>query len=52
MQRTQAQHAAVRFVLCTSARTPELWWDALDCGISDVVTPPYSVSDVTRLMLP
>jgi len=52
MQRTQARHSAIRFVLCTAARTAELWWDALDCGISDILTPPYSVSDVTRLMLP
>jgi DNA-binding NtrC family response regulator len=52
MERTQAQHSGIRFVLCTAARTTELWWDALDCGVSDIVTPPYSVSDLTGLMLP
>ena len=52
IHRTQPQHSRTLFILCSATRTAELWWDALDCEISDILTPPYSVPDVMRMMLP
>lgn len=33
-------------VLLTSTRTAELWWDALECGVEDVLQAPFSASQL------
>src|SRR6516162_4897409 len=30
--------------LVSPASTPELWWDALECGVEDILPAPLSVS--------
>lgn len=31
-------------VLLSSTRTAELWWDALECGVEDILQAPLSAS--------
>ena len=35
---------AVPVALVSPASTPELWWDALECGVEDILPAPLSVS--------
>jgi DNA-binding NtrC family response regulator len=34
----------IPIVLVTSASTAELWWDALECGVEDILVAPLSAS--------
>ena len=34
----------VRLALVSQTRTSELWWDALECGVEDILLAPLSVS--------
>ena len=34
---------AVRLALVSPTRTSELWWDALECGVEDILLAPLSV---------
>jgi len=36
----------VRLALVSQIRTSELWWDALECGIEDILLAPLSVSRI------
>ena len=35
---------AMPVALVSPASTPELWWDALECGVEDILPAPLSVS--------
>ena len=35
---------SIPIVLLTSATTVELWWDALDCDVEDILSTPLSTS--------
>ena len=35
---------SVRVALVSPTRTSELWWDALECGVEDILLAPLSVS--------
>lgn len=35
---------AIPVALVSPASTPELWWDALECGVEDILPGPLSVS--------
>ena len=35
---------SVRLALVSQTRTSELWWDALECGVEDILLAPLSVS--------
>jgi hypothetical protein len=37
-------------VLVTSAITAELWWDALECGIDDILPGHLSASRLCQLL--
>ena len=37
-------------VLLSSARTAELWWDALECGVEDIVQAPISTSQLCKYL--
>jgi DNA-binding NtrC family response regulator len=37
VERIRDMDISVPVVLSTSSSTPELWWDALECGIVDIV---------------
>ena len=36
------RHSSIPVLLVSSTRTAELWWDALDCGVEDIIAAPLS----------
>jgi DNA-binding NtrC family response regulator len=40
----------IPIVLLTSASTAELWWDALECGVEDILMPPLSASRLCQFL--
>ena len=34
----------IRIALVSPVSNPELWWDALECGVEDILLPPLSSS--------
>jgi len=36
------RRASIPVLLKTSSSTAELWWDALECGIEDILVAPFS----------
>jgi DNA-binding NtrC family response regulator len=41
---------SVRVALVSPTRTSELWWDALECGVEDILLAPLSVSRVCEYL--
>ena len=37
-------------VLVSSTNTPELWWDALDCDVEDILPAPLSASRLCEVL--
>lgn len=37
-------------VLLTPASTAELWWDALECGVDEILLAPLKASPLNRLL--
>jgi DNA-binding NtrC family response regulator len=37
-------------VLVSSTSTPELWWDALDCDVEDILLAPVSASRLCEIL--
>jgi DNA-binding NtrC family response regulator len=37
-------------VLLSSTRTAELWWDALECGVEDILQAPLSTSQLSKYL--
>jgi DNA-binding NtrC family response regulator len=40
----------VRLALVSQTRTSELWWDALECGVEDILLAPLSVSRICEYL--
>ena len=40
----------VRVALVSPTRSPELWWDALECGVEDILLAPLSVSRICEYL--
>jgi DNA-binding NtrC family response regulator len=40
------RYASIPVLLTTSKSTPELWWDALDCGVKDILPAPLSTTQL------
>jgi DNA-binding NtrC family response regulator len=40
----------VRLALVSPTRTSELWWDALECGVEDILLAPLSVSRICEYL--
>jgi DNA-binding NtrC family response regulator len=40
----------VRVALVSPTRTSELWWDALECGVEDILLAPLSVSHLCEYL--
>jgi DNA-binding NtrC family response regulator len=38
------RYSSIPVLLVSSTRTAELWWDALDCGVEDILAAPLSAS--------
>lgn len=43
VERMRGNHICLPIVLTTSSSTAELWWDALECGIDDIL-PAYLIA--------
>jgi DNA-binding NtrC family response regulator len=42
--------SSIPVVLVTSASTAELWWDALDCDVEDILLAPLSASRLCEVL--
>jgi DNA-binding NtrC family response regulator len=36
------RHSSIPVLLVSSSNTAELWWDALECGVEDILPAPLS----------
>jgi DNA-binding response OmpR family regulator len=50
VERMRGIDICVPIVLATSSRTAELWWDALECGIDDILPGHLVVSRLCQLL--
>jgi DNA-binding response OmpR family regulator len=50
VQRVRCTDISAPIVLLTSSRTAELWWDALECGIDDILPGYLVVSRLCQLL--
>ena len=41
---------SIPMVLLSPAGTAELWWDALDCDVEDVLSTPLSASRLCKVL--
>jgi len=42
--------SSIPFVLVSSTSTAELWWDALDCDVEDILLAPLSTSRLCEIL--
>src|SRR5215813_11404284 len=42
--------SSIPIVLVSSTSTAELWWDALDCDVKDILLAPLSVSRLCEIL--
>jgi DNA-binding NtrC family response regulator len=42
--------SSIPIVLVSSTSTPELWWDALDCDVQDILLAPVSASRLCEIL--
>lgn len=42
VERVRFSERPISIVLLTSVSTAELWWDALDCGVNEILLTPLS----------
>ena len=42
--------SSIPIVLVSSTRTAELWWDALDCDVEDILFAPLSASRLCEIL--
>ena len=40
----------IPIVLLSPTRTAELWWDALECGVEDILQAPLSTSQLCKYL--
>ncbi len=50
VERVRCVGSHVPIVLVTSTSTAELWWDALECGVEDILSGPLSASRLCELV--
>ena len=44
------RYASIPVLLVSSKPTAELWWDALDCGVEDILPAPLSGSQLCECL--
>jgi DNA-binding NarL/FixJ family response regulator len=49
VEHVRSVRSPVRIVLMASASTAELWWDALECGVEDILVSPSPENTFTIL---
>jgi DNA-binding NtrC family response regulator len=50
VERMRGIEICVRIVLASSSSTAELWWDALECGIDDILPASLLASRLCQLL--
>jgi DNA-binding NtrC family response regulator len=50
VERIRCTEIPIPIVLVTSAITAELWWDALECGIDDILPASVNASRLFKLL--
>jgi DNA-binding NtrC family response regulator len=50
VERMRGIDISVPIVLATSSSTAELWWDALECGVDDILAAPLMASRLCQLL--
>jgi DNA-binding NtrC family response regulator len=50
IERVRCVEKHTPIVLMTHANTAELWWDALECGVDDILSVPLLASRLRRLL--
>jgi DNA-binding NtrC family response regulator len=50
VERLRCTGKPVRLALVSPMRTSELWWDALECGVEDILLAPLSVSRICEYL--
>lgn len=50
VERVRCMDIPAPIVLLTSSSTAELWWDALECGVDDIVSEYHMASRLCRLL--
>jgi DNA-binding NtrC family response regulator len=50
VDRAKRTGISIPFVLLTPAITAELWWDALECGVDEILPPSLKASSLCKLL--
>ncbi len=50
VEQVRSNGIPIPIVLVTSAITAELWWDALECGIEDILPASVNASRLSQLL--
>jgi DNA-binding NtrC family response regulator len=50
VERTRCLGRLIPIVLVASTSTAELWWDALECGVEDILFAPLSASQLCEFL--
>jgi DNA-binding NtrC family response regulator len=50
VERIRSVRSLVPIVLMASASTAELWWDALECEVEDILVTPVSASHLFQVL--
>jgi DNA-binding NtrC family response regulator len=50
VEQVRCVSGSIPIVLVSSASTAELWWDALDCGVEDILVAPLSASRLCEIL--
>ena len=50
VEHVRAVSSSIPIVLLTAASTAELWWDALDCDVTDILLAPLSASRLCEVL--
>ena len=50
VEQVRCVSSSIPFVLVSSTSTAELWWDALDCGVEDILLAPLSASRLCEIL--
>jgi DNA-binding NtrC family response regulator len=50
VERVRCIDSSIPVLLVSSTSTAELWWDALECGIEDILPTPLSASHLSEYL--
>ena len=51
VERVRHVGAVIPVILLSSTRTADLWWDALECGVEDILQAPLSAALLCECVL-